>query len=61
MPPGRCVLVGDSDFDMVAATASGVHPLGYAKTPGRDVALMAAGAEAVTDNMGDLIGALVQA
>lgn len=56
--PSDCVLVGDSAADVIASRAVGVHPVGFAKTPERGPGLVAAGAEAVIDSMGDLAACL---
>jgi HAD superfamily hydrolase (TIGR01509 family) len=52
-----CALVGDSPTDMQAATAAGVLPVGYAKTPDRRTGLLDAGAAAVIDDMQVLVSA----
>lgn len=54
MQPSECALVGDSHTDVVAAHAVGVRVIGYAKTPERRPRLIAAGADAVVEDMGDI-------
>lgn len=56
--PADCVLVGDSVTDIQASQSAGVHSIGYAKTPNRRPALVAAGAEAIVDSMGELAARL---
>lgn len=52
--PRSCVFVGDSVTDIEVSHATGVHSIGYAKTPERGQQLATAGADAVIDNMADL-------
>jgi phosphoglycolate phosphatase-like HAD superfamily hydrolase len=58
MSPDRCVLVGDSTSDMVAAGRAGTKSIGYANRDGKKSALRAAGADVVVDNMKDVLDAL---
>lgn len=50
-PAGHCVLIGDSVTDIEVAHATGVHSIGYAKTPKRGDELARAGADATVDSM----------
>ncbi|MFE3452335.1 HAD family hydrolase [Nonomuraea sp. NPDC059194] len=49
--PERAVLIGDSDFDMEAASAAGTRSIGYANEPGKAESLTRAGADTLTDDM----------
>jgi phosphoglycolate phosphatase len=53
--PRDAVLVGDSVSDIEVALATGVRPIGYAKTPRRGSELHAAGADTLITSMLDLI------
>ncbi|WP_411069385.1 HAD family hydrolase [Streptomyces sp. cmx-4-25] len=59
--PGRSALVGDSVSDIVAARAAGAGSVGYANKPGKEQALMAAGASAVVADMGIIARAFTAA
>jgi HAD superfamily hydrolase (TIGR01509 family) len=56
--PARCVLIGDTTADVLAARAAGVRCIGYANRPGKRDDLLRAGATAVTETMADVAGAL---
>lgn len=53
--PDRTVLIGDSVSDIQVARATGVHSIGYAKTPQRGSELHLAGADALTSSIAQLI------
>lgn len=53
-PAHAAVLIGDSLTDIEVARATGLHSIGYAKTPDRRPGLEAAGADTVIDTMHDL-------
>lgn len=56
--PHRCAFVGDSVTDVEVSRTTGVHSIGYAKTPERGQQLTAAGADAVTAEMINVANAL---
>ncbi|MEV0196095.1 HAD family hydrolase [Nonomuraea sp. NPDC050691] len=56
--PEEAVLIGDSGFDMEAAINAGARSIAYANEPGKEVALMQAGASAVANAMNDIATAL---
>jgi HAD superfamily hydrolase (TIGR01509 family) len=57
--PARCWYIGDSTWDMVAAVAAGMIPIGVtAGAAVDDAALRGAGATAVAENLLDLAGTL---
>lgn len=58
-PASSCVLVGDSVSDVQVAIATHVRSIGYAKTPKRGNELVAAGADALITNVGDLATAVM--
>lgn len=51
VPAGEAVLIGDSVTDIEVALATGVHAIGYAKTPARGHELIDAGADTVIENL----------
>lgn len=55
--PDAAVLVGDSVSDIQVARVVGVRSIGYAKTAARGVELAAAGADALTEHVSDLVEA----
>jgi phosphoglycolate phosphatase len=55
MRPGTTVLIGDSVSDIVVARKAGVLAIGYAKTPKRGAELRAAGSDAITDSISNLV------
>jgi HAD superfamily hydrolase (TIGR01509 family) len=59
VPPGRCVLVGDSLSDIEGARAAGVAVVGYANRPAKADAFRLAGAGAVVTSMGEIAGVLI--
>ncbi|GGP02519.1 HAD family hydrolase [Nonomuraea glycinis] len=52
--PARAVLIGDSDFDMQAASSAGIRSIAYANEQGKAESLTQAGADAVTRSMAEL-------
>jgi beta-phosphoglucomutase-like phosphatase (HAD superfamily) len=56
----RCVLVGDSASDMLAATSSGAKGIGFANKPGKEVKLSTAGAFSVVTRLEDVTSAILQ-
>ena len=46
-----CIFIGDAARDVQAGKAADVATIGYANKPGKEAALAAAGAVAVTDSM----------
>jgi phosphoglycolate phosphatase len=56
-PAGDCCMIGDSVTDIEVSLATGVHPIGYGKTPRRTEELRAAGAFAIVTTMQDLVAA----
>ncbi|MFI7049512.1 HAD family hydrolase [Streptosporangium sandarakinum] len=58
VPPGEAVLIGDSDFDMQAATNAGTRSIAYANEHGKATSLAQAGADAVTDSMQEIAEAV---
>ncbi|MEV5741598.1 HAD-IA family hydrolase [Microbispora rosea] len=56
--PTDAVLVGDSDFDMQAATKAGSRSVGLAESPAKANALRNAGADALISSMEELATAL---
>jgi phosphoglycolate phosphatase-like HAD superfamily hydrolase len=50
----RCVLIGDSTWDIDAAHQIDVTAIGYANKPGKADRLTAAGADAITASMNEL-------
>jgi HAD superfamily hydrolase (TIGR01509 family) len=57
--PGRCWYIGDSTWDMVAAAAAGMIPIGVTAGAAVDAAaLVGAGAAAVVETLGDVAAAL---
>lgn len=57
--PAQCILVGDSVSDITAATAAGVHSIGYANKPGKRERLTDAGADAIVDSMAPIATAML--
>lgn len=57
----RCVMIGDSTSDVQASHAAKVRIIGFAKNPERGLALAAAGADALVDNMSTLAATVVRA
>ena len=51
----RCVLIGDSPSDMVAAASAGARRIGYANREGKHTRLMDAGAEVIVDDIGSIL------
>jgi HAD superfamily hydrolase (TIGR01509 family) len=59
--PARCWYVGDATWDMVAAVAAGMIPIGVTAGAAIDAeALRGAGAATVVGSLGELAGALAQ-
>ena len=59
MEPARCWYVGDSTWDMVAAVAAGMIPIGVTVGAAVDeTALRGAGAAAVVESLLELAGSL---
>jgi phosphoglycolate phosphatase-like HAD superfamily hydrolase len=58
--PEDCVMIGDSMTDIKASRTAGIRSIGYAKTQERGLDLLAAGADAITDDMAALAAALRQ-
>ena len=56
--PGASVLVGDSTGDIVSALAAKVQSIGFGNKPGKDTALLEAGADAIIVTMAELAAAL---
>lgn len=54
VPPGKAVLIGDSDFDMQAAVNAGTRSIAYANERGKEVSLAEAGADAAVRSMHEL-------
>lgn len=52
--PGQCVLIGDQPSDIAAARTVGTLSIGYANKPAKHTDLTSAGANAITDDMGQL-------
>ncbi|AGM03328.1 HAD family hydrolase [Amycolatopsis keratiniphila] len=52
--PGRCVMVGDSAADILAARAAGVASIALAKTPAKRRALAALDPDALVTDLADL-------
>jgi HAD superfamily hydrolase (TIGR01509 family) len=50
----RAVFVGDSPTDIVAASAAGITPIGYANKPGKFDELLSAGAPLIVDSLARL-------
>ncbi|MFD2078455.1 HAD family hydrolase [Actinopolymorpha cephalotaxi] len=50
----ECVLIGDALTDIEVAHATGVHSVGYAKSPDRTPNLLAAEPDALVDSMEDM-------
>lgn len=55
VPASRAVLVGDSVSDIEAGKTAGVGVIGYANKPGKWERLVATGADAIIDNLTDLV------
>jgi HAD superfamily hydrolase (TIGR01549 family) len=55
----RFVLVGDSETDIEAAQAAGIHHIGYANKPGKLDRLTRAGANAVVTSLSELSNAVL--
>jgi phosphoglycolate phosphatase len=53
--PKSALLVGDAITDIEACLRADVHPIGYAETPARRLALEAAGAAVVIGSMDELL------
>jgi phosphoglycolate phosphatase len=51
----NAILIGDSVSDIEVAQATGIRSIGYGKTRQRGAELQAAGADAVTASMAELI------
>lgn len=49
--PGSCAMIGDSVSDIQVCKATGVHSIGFAKTPRRGAELRDAGAEAIVTSI----------
>lgn len=56
----RCVLIGDSPSDMVAAASAGARRVGYANREGKHSSLVEAGAEVIAASMGNILDAFEQ-
>ncbi|WP_405389168.1 HAD hydrolase-like protein [Streptomyces sp. NBC_01102] len=56
--PATCIFIGDAARDVEAGNAADVATIGYANKPGKEAALAAAGAVAVTDSMSAIADAL---
>ncbi|MEU7861263.1 HAD family hydrolase [Nonomuraea sp. NPDC049141] len=54
----EAVLIGDSAFDMEAATNAGSRSIAYANQEGKDVTLAEAGADAVSNDMREIAAAV---
>jgi HAD superfamily hydrolase (TIGR01509 family) len=61
VPPSTCWCVGDSRWDMLAAVAAGMHPIGVTTGAATANDLRAAGAVAVVGRLDELIGQLTPA
>lgn len=59
LPPGACAFIGDSVTDIEVSLATGVRPIGFAKSPARGVELANAGAIALADSMEEVAWALI--
>lgn len=57
VPPGDCLMIGDSRADAEAAVAAGVRFLGYARSPDRVARLRADAAHPVVVGMAPLVAA----
>lgn len=55
--PSACVMIGDSETDIDAARAAGTAVIGYANKPGKCVRLQRRGADAVIDQLSELLPA----
>lgn len=58
LPANECMMLGDSVSDIKACLATGVHPIGWAKTPPRGQDLRAAGAQLVIRTPFEIAAAL---
>jgi phosphoglycolate phosphatase-like HAD superfamily hydrolase len=58
VPAGACWCVGDARWDMLAAVAAGMQPVGVATGAVSPDDLRAAGALAVVDRLDELLGLL---
>jgi phosphoglycolate phosphatase-like HAD superfamily hydrolase len=52
--PGRCVLIGDSTTDVIAAHRAGAAAIAYANKPGKRAALSALAPDALIEHLDDL-------
>jgi phosphoglycolate phosphatase len=61
LDPGQAVLIGDQVSDVNAAAAASAASIGYANKPGKSDDLVAAGADAVVEDMNLLAAAVAEA